>query len=59
MKALIEKKGVDIDYGARPLRRAIQNVLEDVIAEFILDGVILPNKKVELTVTDEKVVVKN
>ena len=38
VKELIAKKGVDTDYGARPLKRAIQNILEDKIAEEILDG---------------------
>ena len=37
-KELIAKKGTDTTYGARPLRRAIQNMLEDKIAEEILDG---------------------
>lgn len=45
VKDLIAKKGVDSNYGARPLRRAIQNMLEDKIAEAILDGVIKPKKK--------------
>ena len=34
---LIEK-GYDPKYGARPLRRAIQNELEDKLAEAMLDG---------------------
>ena len=34
---LIEK-GYDEKYGARPLRRTIQNLLEDKLAEEILDG---------------------
>ena len=36
-KILIEK-GYDEKYGARPLRRTIQNMLEDKLAEEILDG---------------------
>ena len=31
-------KGYDSKYGARPLRRTIQNEVEDVLAERILDG---------------------
>lgn len=58
VKKLIEKKGVDIDYGARPLRRAIQTLVEDAIAENILDGNIKANKKAYLTVKDEKVALK-
>ncbi len=37
-KEIIQKKGTDMNYGARPLRRAIQNLIEDKIAEAILDG---------------------
>ena len=37
-KELIAKRGTDTTYGARPLRRAIQNLLEDVLAEEILEG---------------------
>ncbi|MBR5381159.1 MAG: ATP-dependent Clp protease ATP-binding subunit, partial [Oscillospiraceae bacterium] len=34
----IAKKGFDPVYGARPLRREIQNSVEDKIAELMLDG---------------------
>ncbi len=37
-KAFIAKKGTDLKYGARPLRRAIQKLVEDEIAEMILRG---------------------
>ena len=58
VKELIAKKGVDKDYGARPLRRAIQNMVEDKIAEAILDGKIVPNKTAILSVENDEVVVK-
>ncbi len=58
VKKLIAKKGVDKDYGARPLRRAIQNMVEDKIAEAILDGKIVPNKTAILGVENDEVVVK-
>ncbi len=35
---LIAKEGVDTTYGARPLRRAIQRLIEDPISEQILEG---------------------
>ncbi len=57
VKELISKKGVDTNYGARPLKRAIQNILEDKIAEEILDGNIKQNKKVKLSAEEEKIVV--
>ena len=34
----IIKLGYDIDYGARPLRRVIQNMVEDQLAEALLTG---------------------
>ena len=57
VKELIAKKGVDTNYGARPLKRAIQNILEDKIAEEILDGNIKPNKKVVIKAEDDKIVI--
>ena len=38
VKKLIFEKGFDKNYGARPLRRAIQNYVEDAISEKILEG---------------------
>ena len=57
-KDLIAKTGVDNNYGARPLRRAIQNMIEDKIAEEILDGNIVPNKVAKITTQDDKIVIK-
>lgn len=57
-KELIAKKGVDNNYGARPLRRSIQNMLEDKIAEAILDGIIKPGKKAIATAKDGEIVIK-
>ena len=37
-KNLIEEAGYDPKYGARPLKRAIQNKIEDALAEEILNG---------------------
>ncbi len=37
-KELIIKLGYDVAYGARPLRRVIQNMVEDVLAEHLLLG---------------------
>ena len=48
VKDLVAKKGIDTNYGARPLKRAIQSNVEDKIAEAILDGKIVPNKKVKI-----------
>ena len=55
VKDLIAKKGVDTNYGARPLKRAIQSMLEDKIAEEILDGNIAPHKKTKAVAENEKI----
>ena len=57
-KELIAKKGVDNNYGARPLRRSIQNMLEDKIAEAILDGIIKPGKKAVATAKGDEIIIK-
>ncbi len=58
VKNLIAKKGVDTNYGARPLKRAIQSMLEDKIAEEILDGNIKEDKAAKAVVEEEKIVIK-
>ncbi len=55
VKELIAKKGVDANYGARPLKRAIQSNVEDRIAEAILDGKIVPHKKVKIVAENEEI----
>ena len=57
VKELIASKGVDKNFGARPLRRTIQNVLEDRLAEEILDGKLEKNKKTKIGVEEDKVIV--
>ncbi|MBO5299457.1 MAG: ATP-dependent Clp protease ATP-binding subunit, partial [Clostridia bacterium] len=37
---LLAEKGFDVSYGARPLKRAIQSMIEDKIAEKMLEGAI-------------------
>ncbi len=58
VKKLIAKKGIDANYGARPLRRAIQNYVEDVISEAILDGDVRSGKSVVIVADGEKCLVK-
>ena len=57
-KELIIKKGTDAKYGARPLRRAIQNMLEDKLAEEILEGNLKSGDTAKITVKDEKIEIK-
>ncbi len=58
VKELIASKGIDKNFGARPLRRTIQSVLEDKLAEEILDGNLKKNKLAKVGVQEEKIVVK-
>lgn len=55
VKELIAKEGFDPKYGARPLRRAIQNKIEDAMAEEILEGRIKQGDKVIIGVSKEKI----
>ena len=50
--AEIAKEGYDPVYGARPLRRAIQTKIEDMLSEKIIDGKIKPKDKVEVDFAD-------
>ena len=64
-KALTEslvRSGYSPTYGARPLRRAVQRMCEDAVAEAILSGFVNPGEKLELDAEgkgSESVTVKN
>ena len=58
VKELVAKKGIDTNYGARPLKRAIQSNVEDKIAEAILDGKIVPKKQVKIVAENDEIKVK-
>ena len=53
---LIAKEGTDLSFGARPLRRAIQRLLEDPISEQILEGKWTSGLVIDVDVEDEKLV---
>ena len=53
---LVANAGYDPDYGARPLRRVIQNKIEDTAAEKILDGSIKKGEKVTVSAVDGEIV---
>ncbi len=55
-KELLIDKGYDEKYGARPLRRTIQSLLEDKMAEEILDGKIKKSAGVEAGCEDGRLV---
>ncbi|CAI2298123.1 ATP-dependent chaperone ClpB [Vibrio parahaemolyticus] len=52
---LIAQVGFDPVYGARPLKRAIQQNVENPLAKSILAGEIVPDKKVQLIVTNDQI----
>ena len=58
VKELIASKGIDKNFGARPLRRTILSVLEDNLADEILEGNLKKNKLAKIGVKEEKIVVK-
>ena len=51
------EKGYDPQYGARPLRRAIQDYLEDFLADQYLSGKIKDGKVTSLDIRDGKIVI--
>ena len=55
-KQFLLEKGTDLKYGARPLRRAIQNYIEDEVAEKILTGEFTNGQTIEVNFKDDKLV---
>ena len=56
--AALAKDGFDAEYGARPLRRSIQNTVEDAVAEQMLEGTLKSGDTAKVTLRDGKVVVE-
>jgi ATP-dependent Clp protease ATP-binding subunit ClpB len=56
-KAYIANAGFDPVYGARPLKRAIYEIVEDRLADLILEDKIMEGSKVEFDVINDEVVV--
>jgi len=54
VKEFLAEKGYDKVYGARPLRRTIQNLVEDRIAEEMLDGKISEGDTIRIVLKDDK-----
>ena len=55
----LAKKGFDPLFGARPLRRAIQSMIEDRLAEEMLEGKVKAGDSIVVDLEDDKIVVKN
>ena len=54
----ISKVGFDETYGARPIKRAIQDKIEDLISDEVLNGFIKENETYNLVMEDENIVIK-
>jgi len=48
------KEGYDVSYGARPLRRAIQKIVENQLSELMLKGEIKPGDELLVSIKDNK-----
>jgi len=58
-KKILADEGYDPDFGARPLRRVIQNRIEDPLSEGILAGEFDPNDTIQADVADDEIVFKS
>ena len=56
--AALAKDGFDPQYGARPLRRAIQNEVEDAVAEQMLEGKLQSGDTARICLRDGKVAIE-
>jgi len=57
-KDFLASKGWDPQFGARPLRRVIQNMVEDPLAEGLLEGKYKPNETIVAKVVDDNLVLE-
>lgn len=55
-KDFLVDKGYDPQYGARPMRRAVERFLEDPLAEEILKGNLHEGEPVQVTVEKDKLI---
>ena len=54
----LAEKGYDPIYGARPLRRVIQRDVENLLANEIIAGKIMPDKKFKVDVKNDQIIVE-
>ena len=57
-KIFIADKGFDTEFGARPLKRAIQKMVEDQISEELLKGTVKTGTEILVDLSDDKLVIK-
>ena len=53
-KEFVANKGYDVQFGARPLKRAIQNYIEDGVCELLLDNKLKANDTIFINKNPEK-----
>ena len=53
-KEFVATKGYDVQFGARPLKRAIQNYIEDGISDLIVNGDLKPGDTIHITKVEGK-----
>lgn len=59
LERLLAKEGFDPEYGARPLERHITKMIDDRLAENILDGKLDRNETIRISVRKDKLVFRN
>ena len=52
--AFLASKGYDVQFGARPLKRAIQNYLEDSLSEQLVDGHLQPGDTLRALLNEQQ-----
>ena len=57
-KEIILSEGYDSQYGARPLKRAIQNLIEDELSKLALTGQIKQGTQISADAKNEKIVIR-
>ncbi|MDX9893029.1 MAG: ATP-dependent chaperone ClpB [Patescibacteria group bacterium] len=58
LKNYLAQKGFNPIYGARPLKRLIQNLILDELAIKIIENKIISNKKIKVDINKEKIIIK-
>ncbi len=53
-KEFVATKGYDVQFGARPLKRAIQSYIEDGLSEMIVNGDLKPGDTIKISKEDGK-----
>ena len=53
-KAFVAEKGYDVQFGARPLKRAIQTYIEDGVSELIVNGDLQPGSTIHINKVQKK-----